>query len=542
MRTAQSNIWLLALICTMVSCKKAIEDYPQERLEEEEIFDPRDSVGTNSRQFLMNVYAYLPNHFTGVGENALQDAATDDAVYRYPAGTVETFVNGRWTSWNMPDDVWSRYYVGIRRANLFLSKVDIVPLKTAGQKDQWKAEARFCRALFYFELVRRWGGVPLLGNEVLTLEGNVDFTRNTFDQCIQYIVSECDAVKDVLLRENVIADGDWGRVTRTGALALKARALLYAASPLNNAGNDVTKWQAAAQAAKDIIDLNYHALATNFSTLFTTRRDKEIILNYQANTSSTLETNYGPIGYSGASAGSGLMNPTQNLVEAFPMKNGKAITESGSGYDPQAPYTNRDPRLAATVLYNTLGWLNRPVELYDGGRDYAGTQTGYYMRKFLGAFTTSTAYAATNHNAMIFRYAEVLLNYAEALCEANTLVPEEAYKALELIRQRAGLSPYTITRGLSQAAFRTLVRNERRVELAFEGHRFWDIRRWKIGAEVLNKTLLRGVAVTKTGTTYTYDAQRPVLTTSTWEDKLYRYPIPVAEIEKSKLLLQNTGW
>ncbi|MDF2188622.1 RagB/SusD family nutrient uptake outer membrane protein [Paraflavitalea sp. CAU 1676] len=542
MQSIHKYLLLLALTGIIASCKKSIEDYPQERWEEDVVFDPRDSVGNYARQFLMNVYSYLPNHYAGVNDNALIEAGTDDAVYRYPGSTIESFVNGRWTSWNMPDNVWSKYYTAIRRANTFLAKIDIVPLKTAGMKDQWKAEARFLRAMSYFELLKRWGGVPLLGDAFFDLTSNVDFARNSYDECVQYIVAECDAIKDKLLKENTIADGDFGRITRSAALALKARTLLYAASALNNTSNNATKWQAAAQASKDIIDLGYHALNSNFTTLFTTRRSTEVILGFQAGTNNTLETNHGPIGYSGTGAGSGLMNPTQSLVDAFPMKNGKAITESGSGYSDQNPYANRDPRLAATILYNTATWLNRPVELYTGGRDYDGSQTGYYMRKFLGAFTTSTGYSATNHNAMIFRYAEVLLNYAEALNEANATAPEEAYKAIESVRQRAGLTPFAIARGMSQADLRKLIRNERRIELAFEDHRFWDIRRWNIGAETINKTVLSGVAVTKNGSTYTYAYNRPVLTTAAWDDKMYRYPIPVAEIEKSKLLIQNKGW
>jgi hypothetical protein len=542
MTSIHKYILLLAFIGIAAGCKKSIEDYPQERWDENVVFDPRDSVGNYARQFLMNVYSYLPNHYAGIGSNALLEAGTDDAVYRYPGNTAETFVNGRWAPWNMPDDVWSKNYTGIRRANLFLAKIDIVPLKTAGQKDEWKAEARFLRAMFYFELLKRWGGVPLLGNNVLELNGPVDFARNTYDQCVQYIVSECDAIKNQLLRENVIADGDWGRITRTAAMALKARTLLYAASPLNNPTNDAGKWQQAAQASKDIMDLGYHALTANFTNLFLTRRTTEIILGYQATNNNLLETNHGPIGYSQAGAGAGLMNPTQQLVDAFAMKNGKAINEAGSGYDAQNPYNNRDPRLAATIMYNTTTWLNRPVELFVSGRDYDGTQTGYYMRKFLGAFTTATGYTATNHNAMIFRYAEVLLNYAEALNEANATVPEEAYKALESIRQRAGLTPFALTRGMTQLAFRQLVQRERRVELAFEEHRFWDIRRWKTAPALLNQATLTGVAITRNGTTYVYDYNRPVLTTTAWDDKMYRYPLPIVQVEASKLLIQNTGW
>lgn len=544
MRTYFSYIFLLAAIISLGSCKKTAEEYPIEKWEEDVIFDPTDSVGNYARQFLMNIYSVMPNNFAGVVNNALLDAGTDDAVYRYPGNTIEIFVNGSWTSWNMPDNVWSKYYNGIRKVNLFLSKIDVVPLKTANLKNEWKAEARFLRALFYFELTKRWGGVPLLGDRVYTLTEDLDLPRNSYDDCVQYIVAECDDIKTKLLKETAVADGDFGRIPRSAAIALKARTLLYAASALNNTTNDAGKWQKAADAAKELIDLGTYSLVTNanYIAMFYTRKTTETILAYQVATSSTLETNYGPVGYSSSGAGNGLINPTQNLVDAFPMKNGKLITETGSGYNDQTPYANRDPRLAATVLANGATWLNRSVELYDGGRDYAGSQTGYYIRKFLGNFTTATSYSATNHNAMIFRYAEVLLNYAEALNEASAgTAPEAAIVAVETIRQRAGLSPYAITRPINKDDFRNLVRNERRCELAFEEHRFWDIRRWKISGEVLNKAALRGVGVVKNGTAYTYSYNRNVLT-STWDDRMYRYPIPIAEIEKSRSLTQNTGW
>ena len=532
----------LTLVLANAGCKKTNEDYPLERWDESVVFDPKDSVGNYARQFLMNIYATMPNNFAGIGSNALLDAGTDDAVYRYPNSTVETFVNGRWTAWNMPDNVWSKYYTGIRKVNTFLAKVDMVPVRTPGLVSEWKAEARFLRALFYFEMVKRWGGVPLVGDKIFTLEDNLDVPRNSYEECVAYIVAECDAIRELVVKDADLKDGDLGRITRGAVLALKARTLLYAASPLNNPANDVAKWQRAADAAKDVMNLGNFSLFSNFTTLFTTRKTTETILAFQSATSTGIETNYGPTGYSGNGTGNGLINPTQNLVDAFPMKNGKEISDPTSGYDPQKPYLNRDPRLAATVFYNGLSWLGRPVELYDGGRDYAGSQTGYFMRKFMGSFTTGSAYSATNHSSIIFRYAEVLLNYAEAANEASAAPPEDAFKAVESIRQRAGLVPYTISRSLSTTAFRELVRKERRLELAFEEHRFWDIRRWKIGASLLQSKTLTGVTVVKTpDNSYTYTYDRPVLNT-VFEERMYRYPIPVGEIEKGKMLEQNTGW
>jgi len=231
------------------------------------------------------------------------------------------------------------------------------------------------------------------------------------------------------------------------------------------------------------------------------------------------------------------------------MLNGQGIAEAGSGYSAAAPYTGRDPRLAATVFYNGATWLNRTIQTYGGGLDKPDnaavapvqTRTGYYLKKFLGSFATSTAFSSTSHNLPIFRHAEMLLNYAEALNELGQV--ENAVTQIKAIRSRAGITAgantrYGIKVGITQAEMRTLIQNERRIELAFEEHRFWDIRRWKIAPQVLT-TPITGTVITN-GTTVTYQTI-PVLT-PVWQDKMYHMPIPYDEVMKNGKLIQNEGW
>ncbi len=540
-----NKMFLLALAvvaCLAVACKKTNEDLPLQRLLDDDVFDPKDSIGYYARAYQMNIYAAMPNNFSGVNNSSLLlDAGSDDAIASTPNSVVEQFVNGRWSAWNLPDNVWGRYYSGIRMVNVYLSRIGVVPIDPV-LKSQYKAECRFLRALFYFELVKRWGGVALVGDKVFSLDDNLQLSRNSYDDCVHYIMAECDSIKGQLKKETDFTDGDWGRIPRGAAYALKAKTMLYAASPWHAAESSV-KWQDAAAAAADLVSLGYYTLEPSFATVFSARKSREIILAYQAANNTTLETNYGPTGFSGTGVASGMINPTQNLVNAFGMKNGKAITDAGSGYDPGNPYANRDPRLALTVMANGTPWLGRTVQTYTGGLDYSGTRTGYFMRKFLGNFATGSAYTAMTHNPIIFRYAEILLDYAEALNEASAAPPEAAFAAVEQIRQRAGLSPYTLSRSLNQSQLRMIIRNERRTELAFEEQRFWDIRRWKIADQLLNNQPLTGVSITQNANgSFAYDFNRPVLNTVFDAAKMYLYPVPQTEIDKNRNLKQNPNW
>lgn len=563
------KIYILFIATIVIfGCKKYQQDGPLENLTEELVFDPLDKNGVYAEQYLNNIYSSLPGGFNRVGGDFL-DAATDDAVPSRDGTDIENIAQSRISSViNNVDGVWGPNYINIRKVNVFLKNIDVVPVPA--KIPRWKAEARFFRALSYFELIKRYGGVPLVGDKIFNDTDDLIPQRNTFAESVDYIVNECDAIKTTVTQEPIAAS-DWGRISRGAVLALKSRVLLYAASPLFNgapaAGGelqgypsyDAERWNKAAQAALELINLpgkpySLPAPATkNFSAIFLDRRNSEIILNRLRDVNYDIEYNNGPTGFANQGVGLGRTSPTQDLVDAFPMLSGLAINERGSGYAEQNPYANRDPRLAFTVLTNDVTWLNRKLQMYEGGLDKPNTggriqtKTSYYLRKFMGNFTTATAYANGPRNYAVFRYAEILLNYAEAQNEYLASPSIDIYNAIRDLRRRAQITEGTTNKfgikdNMTKAEMREVIKNERRIELAFEEHRFWDLRRWKDAERVLNKTVY-GMKITKNdNNTFTFQKGIPVATLSFIYPKMYLYPIPFPEISKNRNLVQNYGW
>ncbi len=533
-----------------LACQK-IENVPLEDRTEDIVYDEKDLNGIVANQALANLYTFLPTGFNRIDGSYL-DAATDDGITSQYSSKIQLLSKGLQSTSQLVDDSFGDSYAGIFRANLFLSKIDAVPVNAA-TKIFWKAEARFIRSMCYFELIKRYGGVPLLGDKVLSLNDDLRIPRNSYDEIVKYIVSECDAVSGQLLKEPVTAV-QLGRITQGAALALKSRVLLYSASRLNNPSNDLTKWQAAAAAAKALIDVGYYALNANFVNAFITRNDKEVILAYQQAKNQNLEQANSPAGYvSDLYTSSGSTSPTQDLVDAFPTITGKAITDPTSGYNAKDPYVNRDPRFEATIFYNGTDWLGRKVETFEGGKDKPNTnqvqtKTGYYLRKFLPNLATASDFAPTDHNFIIFRYAEILLNYAEAINEAGDVIANRtiAYKQLTDLRKRAKITAgtgalYGLKANMSQAEMREAIRLERRIEMAFEEQRFWDVRRWKTAAVDFNKTL-KGIKITQApGNTFNYQVVN-VEPIAFIAPKMYLYPLPFNEIQANSALIQNPGW
>lgn len=543
----------------LYSCKSDLETEPIELQTLDQVFDSKDSAGVSAERYLADVYRQLPNTLTRVGDDFL-DAATDDAISSNNTNTsVQQLALGTYTSDSYQDNQWASFYTGIRRANTFISNIDRVPLKAKLDNGTpynrvLKAEARFLRAMFYFELLKRHGGIPLLGDKVYQINDNIELPRNSFEECVNYIASECDAIKDSL-RVNPFSETYYGRPTNAAALALKARLLLYAASPLYNGGNidpanqltgysdfSAQRWEKAAQAAKEVIGLNQFELEPNFVNVFVTRNN-ERIFSKQGDNNTSVENANGPVGYS-TGINNGRTSPTQELVDAFGMANGLPITDPASGYDEENPYAGRDNRFYGTLFYNGALWLNRPVETFEGGADKPGgikqqTKTGYYSRKFMGNFEAATNYSSVNHDYILFRYAEVLLNNAEARNEFLASPDQEVYDAVEAIRQRAGLNPYRLSTGLTKDAMREIIHNERRKELAFEEHRFYDVRRWKLAETEFNKQL-HAMVIYQTGTGTIYQ-EVPVLKMN-FVKKMYLAPIPFFEVLKNPNMVQNPGW
>lgn len=558
---------LIGCAVAFTACKKDYETVPVEQRTIEYIFSKTDSNGTAAREFLNAVYASLIGGYNRVGGDYL-DAATDDAVSSASGSPdVLKLATGGYTSSAFPgsENKWQTCYTSIRRAGIFINNIDVVPIKEKlpngfSAKVALKAEARFLRALNYFELLKRYGGVTLMGDSIRGLDDDLELPRNSFAECVDYIASECDAIKDSL-RSNPIADpANYSQVaTKGAALALKARVLLYAASPLyNNNDNkdplvgytsfDATRWDKAAKAAKDIMDMNVFALNNDFKGVFFSQTNSEVIFFQSGGNNHDIEDKNGPVGYPSAIA-AGRTSPTQELVDAFPMKSGLAITSDASGYNPDKPYDNRDPRLAATVLCNGAMWLGSPLETFVGGRSRPGgtiqqTITGYYARKFMGNFENEVAYGSVNHDFLYFRYAEVLLNYAEAENEVAGPV-STVFDQIKALRLRAGIDAggdgnYGLDPAMTKEQMRTVIQNERRVELAFEEHRYWDVRRWKIATSVCNRTL-HGMTIQKYSSGSLVYQVTPVQAI-TFTDKRYFYPIPYDETVKNDNMKQNPGW
>jgi hypothetical protein len=539
---------------SFLSCTKKYEQLPLDNYTISQIFDSLDINGVYAQQYLMNIYSGIPQPGSlRIGGNGILDAATDDATSSVQNSSIQNMAIGRWSAVSNPDDSWANSYAGIRKCNIFLANIGIVPIDSL-IKVNYKAEARFLRAMFYFEMVKRYGGVPLIGDKILSLTDNLNFARNSYSDCVNYIVSECDAIKTKLIADPNTNTNTFGRATQACALALKSRMLLYAASPLNNPANDLGKWQAAADAANALITQGAYTISgVSFGAIFTTRNSKETIMAYQRGLTNDLDYNLAPVGYTAppnTTPCPGYISPSENLVEAYPMSNGKAITDPTSGYNPNNPYASRDPRLTLTVFTNGALWLKRAVQTYTGGLDMPGgasaqTRTGYYMRKFLADFSNSTAYSTTTHNYIIFRYAEILLNYAEAMNElSNTAV---AYTQLQAIRNRAGIAAgtnglYGLQAGMNQSQMRQAIRLERRLEMAFEEQRFWDLRRWKMAEQQLNNQPLTGMVITKDPTTGNLSYSTTPVFTMVFTPKMYWEPIPYSEITKNSSLTQNSGW
>jgi starch-binding outer membrane protein, SusD/RagB family len=451
--------------------------------------------------------------------------------------------------------IWGRSYRSIRECNWALLNLDKVSM-SATHKARLKAELQFIRAFRYQDLIRNYGGIILMGDKVYNLSDNLQdealFKRSTLKESMDYVLGQLDQAAANLPVNN---DNSWlfGRATKGAALALKSRLALYAASPLYNTGT----WADAVKAAQAVIDLNKYGLYTGgYDKLFFDANNNETIFArlYTKNAGHThLEIANGPNGYGGW--GGNL--PLQNLVDDYEMNNGKPITDATSGYNAQDPYTNRDPRFYATVLYNGAQYRGRAVETFtpggkdskDGNDNWNTSKTGYYLKKFINEnYPLQNPWGNAGFQPWYyFRYAEILLNFAEAANEASgaDVVPSgavmSARQAINLIRERPGVNMPDLPAGLSQSAMRDAIRYERRVELAFEEHRFYDVRRWKI-ADVTENQPANGISIAKSGSTLTYST-KVALTGRAFSSKMYWLPIPRAEIQASgNKITQNPGY
>jgi hypothetical protein len=536
------------LVCTMTllfSCSKdPLDKAPLSSFTEELVWKDANLVET----FVNNTYRILPSGFYYSMTNSLStltdenNARANSAAIAINAGNITPDALASLDYWNDPQ---RGYYKVVTKTNIFFSKIEASPIDAA-IKSRMTGEMKFLRAYSYFRLISFFGGVPLI-TKPFGLNDDFQVPRNSYDECMKFVLKELDEAANLLPLSYPAAQK--GRITKGAVLAMKARALLYAASPQNNPANDKVKWQQAADAAKAVIDLNQYSLYADYKSLFLTSAmyNSEIIWNRPYNLTidpenTFVELSQYPNGYGGFAQ----VHPLQNIIDDYETLNGK-LPKDDPAYDPQNPYVNRDPRFYASILYDGAPFKHRTVETFlPGGQDsnegssqpWNATQTGYYLRKFLDESITNPGGVNIGSTPWTFvRYAEILLNYAEAMYNLGNEIICREY--INKVRSRPSVNMPPVTE--SGAALLTRLQQERRIELAFEEHRYFDVRRWKIAPQVLNVPAKRmGIAknITTGKKTYTViDFQQRA-----FFDRNYLVPIPSYEIQKNPKLVQNPGY
>lgn len=566
------------LTLALAQCKKAtFLDNKTTGLTEQTVFaDSANTMGFLTRIYEDAPFAFNKNRWDSGG----LEQGTDDSEFTLtsPARRSIIIANATWTADNFGfPEFWTTPWTNIRRVNLLLSKMASVPLSQA-RKQLVTGEARFLRAWYYENLIINFGGVPLIGDKVYTVDDDITVPRNTFADCVAYIVSELDAASKLLPTGRNTAD--FGRITSGACLALKARILLYAASPLFNntpyvtataaqtpligyGSYDVKRWQDAADAALAVINSGTYSLYVDNTTasgygfyqVFLNRVNPEFIFAYGRAPNRDFESFYNPPSRGGSKLG----QPTQNIVDCFPMKNGKAITDPTSGYNADDPYVNRDPRFGYSIIYNGSLYYSassnskQPVFTYVGAPSdgFGNTLTGYYSRKMCDENISNNSSFNTNRSWSLIRYAEILLSYAEAINETGQT--QLAYAPMRLLRARAGIDAgadgnYGLKANMSVAEMRTVVQNERHIELFYENSRWDDVRRWKIAMTTQNG-FLNYMYITKVGAGYTYKVVNALTQPAQNPAKIHIfYPysyllcLQKSEILKNPSMIQNPGY
>jgi hypothetical protein len=571
-------------------CNSILDVSPKDQFPEQAVFaDPNLAE------------AFLNDIYRGMGHGLYEimlSSLTDETHFIHGYGTdkiVQAVItpsdrgcldDGRLAHYN-----WGSTYSRIRQVNTFLSQIDQATFDAA-LKQRMKGEAFFLRAYFYHNLMRMYGGVPLI-TKVYGLNEDYSVARSSFQETVAFIAADADSAAALLPLS--YSGADIGRATKGAALALKARVLLYAASDLYNANpsrnaytgytspqDPAALWRAAKDAAKAVMDLGIYSLfrpnpanaqeaAQNYGDLFLQKVSTEAILSRYF--LATRDDGYNPGLFNGPNGFHtwGGNTPIQNLVDDYRMADGSKFDWNNPA-EAAAPYANRDPRFYASIAYDGAPWRPRPddvkgldpvgiiqtfraLKLPDSSvvagldtrdspvENWNGAYSGYYIRKFIDP-SVNAQFTKEEVPWIFFRYGEVLLNYAEASIELNEL--GDAVTALNQIRVRAGMPPFAAA--LGQATLRDEYRNERRVEMAFEEQRFFDVRRWMIAPPALSKPA-QGINIFLSGTSRTdrttwtnYRYATDTVQTRVWNDKMYFMPIRLDEMNRNSLLKQNPGY
>lgn len=587
---------IVALIVPLLSMLTSCEDMFEPAIENHKDSNSLETLPAWAVGLLGHAYISNP-----VGSWSFNDVATDDAVSNDPGNGYRTMATGSWRANNNPMDRWQYLRASWQYINQFIEVTDKVrwaddALVAEMFKDRMKGDAYGMRALYMYHLLLNHAGWSadgkLLGIPVLTqsesLTSDFNLPRNTFRECIDQLNADVQTALDLLPEDygvisddaqvpskyrskgvtagqytRVFGDNARNRMSARIAKAVRAQAALLAASPAYSEGSGITWEEAANQMAIVLNGLDSNPISQidplgnkwyvdgkAIENLAAGVNPKEILWRSNKESSSSLEADQ----YPPTLFGKGRVNPTQNLVDAFPMANGYPISDANSGYNASAPYTNRDPRLDLYIIRNgsTAGPQNTAITTAVDGSDNnalnkteTSTRTGYYMKKLLcqsvNANPSSTT--AAYHYKPFIRYTEIFLGYAEAANEAWGPTGKgsngySAYDVVKAIRKRAGVGAgngdaYLESIKGDKDKMRTLIRNERRLELCFEGFRFWDIRRWK--EDIVEPA--HGMSIS--GGTYTV---LPEVELRAYQDYMYYGPVPYGEVVKFSNLIQNKGW
>lgn len=559
------TVCLAGTLALLAACEDWLEIEPKDRFGDTTVWGSEE----NADMFLNDIYNQLP-HLNN--ETQCLDQYSDNsyvgAEWMNARTTIYTaalspssWLAGPWDMWK-----WGRQdnndakgqYERIRSCNLFISKV-----QKSGFSDEYKeerlAEARFLRAWFYHYLWMAYGGVPII-TDVLDNNVNTDifYPRETAQKTFEFIDTELDQIKNDLPARR--SGADLGRASKGAVLTLKGWVELFHASELRNPGHDVKRWENAASTLEDVIELGVFHLQPTILDLWTaaTNNNSEVIFDFQMSKQNggRREGLFGPVFVKGVQSSWGNMQPTQELVDDYCMANGLPVTDPASLYDETNPYKGREKRFYQSILYDGSIWqgeeiitrvgVGSPNEIDTSSEDDV-TNTGYYTRKTLdesvnGADNLQMSNGMANY--IFFRYADVLLMYAEASLEAGD--KPTAIKYLDMVRTRGDNMPSieaTYPKGITENQLREVIRRDRRIELAFEDKRFWDILRWKIcdGEKgVMNKPV-GGMKIEDTNGDGVWEYNYHEVSKRTFVPRMYYQPIPQYVLDKNPVIREQNG-
>jgi len=562
-------IIIFSIIFSCIACNDSLLDMtPKDKIAENAVWADEKLIGA----YQTDLYNSIPHGFN----IHMQSKATDEAycsinwdIGNVQLGTltpdnVSSVEDTHWTGGGHLY-FWDTPYKYLNKINVFLEKMAGSQIILTN-KAKLVAEVKFIRAYMYFMLIERFGGVPIV-TQSYKLEdfAMVNFKRNTFDECVAFIEKDLtEAIPDLPAKISS-TNGNFGRATQDACKALRSRVLLYAASPLFNTTNDKQKWQKASDAAEALLNSGYTLYpdyrkcfilasgAQNDEVIFA--RNFSVTNGHQA-PMHNLNRRYGAYGGWWASNG-----PSQNLVDDYDMTNGEPAfmyvggvktVNPASGYDPQRPYANRDPRFDASIIHDSTVYRGDLFQMwiasdastwgYDSYKQSGDNpRSNYVIKKFMPDVDMPISWQTQYTIPWIhFRLAEIYLNYAEAQFELGHEDVCRTY--INMIRARPSVNMPPIQASVTGEALRQRLYNERRIELAFEEHRFWDVRRWKIAMDVENKPIY-GMSITKDIGTGKYNYAPIKLNDRVFQEKMYLLPIETAEINKNKgTLTQTPNW